>query len=264
MAVAEPVLTDLRDGVLTLTLNRPDRMNALDRAAAGALCAALRAARDDDAVRAIVLTGAGRGFCAGAELGGGGEAQPPLTRAVRKSGISEFTEVAYALDRVDKPVVAAVNGAAVGAGLSYALACDRRFAAASARFAAIFVRRGLVPDCGISFYLPRLVGLSRAAHLLLTGEMIDAERALAMGLVDEVCPDEELQGRARAYAARLAAGASVAVELARRSVRRSFERDLEAAIDFESWAQSVAQRTEDVREGVQAFLEKREPRFQGR
>lgn len=259
----QPILTAARDGVLTLTFNRPDRMNALDRAAARALFEALVAVRDDDSVRAVVLTGNGRGFCAGADLAEGEQSYTP-NRATVKSPIGEFTQAAMALDQIDKPVIAAVNGAAVGAGLSYALACDRRIAAASARFAAVFVRRGLVPDCGITYYLPRLVGLARATDLLLTGRMIDAPEALAMGLVDEVCPDEELAERAQAYAASLARGASVAVELTRRAVRRSFERGLEDAIAFESWAQRVAQSTDDVKEGVRAFLEKREPRFQGR
>ena len=259
----QPVLTETSDGVLTITLNRPERMNAVDRTTAAALLDALVAARDDDGVRAIVLTGTGRGFCAGADLAAEGD-QPPLTRTLHKAPIQEFTEVAVAIDPVDKPVIAAVNGAAVGAGLSYATACDRRIAAESARFAAIFVKRGLVPDCGLSYFLPRIVGIAPALDLVMTGAIIDAPRALAIGLVDEVCPDDELPARARSYAAALAAGAGVAVDLARRGIRRSFERDLESAIAFESWAQSAVRATEDVREGRQAFLEKREPRFQGR
>ncbi len=258
-----PVLTELRDSVLTITLNRPERLNAVDRATAGALYDALVEARGNDDVRAIVLTGNGRGFCAGADLAGGSE-QPALTRRVQKGGITEFTEAALALDGVDKPVIAAVNGAAVGAGLSYATACDRRIAAVSARFAAIFVKRGLVPDCGLTFFLPRIVGTSCALDMVMTGAMLDAEQALAIGLVDEVVPDEALLDRARAYAAELATGASVAVDLARRAVRGSFERDLTGAIAFESWAQSVAKESADFAEGKQAFLEKRPARFLGR
>ncbi len=160
-------------------------------------------------------------------------------------------------------MIAAVNGPAAGAGFSYATACDRRIAGQSARFGAVFVRRGLVPDCGLSYFLPRIVGLPAAMHLVLTGKVIDAEEALRIGLVDEVCPDDELAERAHTYAATLAAGASVAVDLARRAVRRSFEHDLDAAIAFESWAQSIVGNTEDRKEGVRAFLEKREPRFTG-
>ena len=256
------VLTELHDGVLTVTLNRPEKMNAVDRATGAALRDALLAAREDDDVRAVVFTGTGRGFCTGADLSAG--EQPPMSRPVRKAPLWEFSQVAMALDQLDKPVIAAVNGAAVGAGLSFATACDRRIAAESARFGAVFVRRGLVPDSGITYFLPRLVGLAHATDMLLTGAIIDARRAHAIGLADEVCPDEELQERAHAYAAQLAAGASVAVDLARRAVRRSFERDLEAAIGFESWAQSVVQATEDVREGRRSFLEKREPQFRGR
>jgi 2-(1,2-epoxy-1,2-dihydrophenyl)acetyl-CoA isomerase len=255
------VLSSARDGVLTLTINRPERMNAVDRATAGQLAAALTAARDDDEVRAVVLTGAGRGFCAGADLAAGD--QPPMSRPVRKTPLNEFVQVVLAMEALDKPVIAAVNGAAAGAGLSYATACDRRIAAESARFAAVFVRRGLVPDCGITYYLPRLVGMARATDMLLTGRMLDAREALAIGLVDEICPETEVVERAFAYAAALARGASVAVDLARRAVRRSFERDLDAAIAFETWAQGVVRATKDVHEGISAFLEKREPRFAG-
>ena len=186
-----------------------------------------------------------------------------MTRLVRKTPLYEYAQVTQLIDGMDKPVIAAVNGMAAGAGLSWATACDRRIAAASARFAAIFVRRGLVPDAGISYFLPRLVGMSVATHLLITGEIIDAESARAIGLADEVVADDALPERAHAYAAQLAAGASVAVDLARRAARRSFERTLESTLEYETWAQGVAQSTEDVREGINAFLEKREPRFRG-
>lgn len=257
------ILAEQRDGVLTLTFNRPDRLNAADRATAAALRDALLQAKEDDDVRAIVLTGTGRGFCTGADLSAG-DGQPEMTRGVTKTPLNEFAQAALALDSVDKPVIAAVNGMAVGAGLSYATGCDRRIAAESARFAAIFVRRGLVPDCGISYYLPRLVGQGAATHMLLTGEIIDAATALRIGLVQEVVPDAELSERAAAYAAQLAAGAAVAVDLARRSVRRAYERDLETTIAYESWAQSAVRSTGDVQEGIRAFLEKREPVFTGR
>lgn len=256
------VLTDLTDNVLTVTINRADRMNAVDRATAKALLEVVTAARTDDEVRAIILTGTGRGFCAGADLTATAE-QPAMTRATLKAPIQEYTDLTAALDAVDKPVIAAVNGAAVGAGLSYALACDRRIAAESARFAAIFVKRGLAPDCGLSYFLPRIVGVARATDMVITGDILDAKRALAIGLVDEVVPDDELMERARAYAGRIAAGASVAIDLARRAVRRSFEHTLETAMAFESWAQGVATRTADVQEGRRAFIEKREPRFVG-
>jgi 2-(1,2-epoxy-1,2-dihydrophenyl)acetyl-CoA isomerase len=260
---AQRILTDTRDAVFTITINRPERLNAADRATTADLRDALLAARRDDAIRAVVLTGTGRRFCTGADLAAGGD-QPEQSAVTRKVPMGEYSEVAIAIDQMDKPVIAAVNGLAVGAGLSFATACDRRIAAESARFAAIFVRRGLVPDSGISYFLPRLVGMSAALDMVMTGDLIDATRAHHIGLVDEVCPDDDLTERAHAYAARLATGARVAVDLARRAVRRSLERNLEESINYETWAQSVVRGTEDVREGLRAFIEKREPRFQGR
>lgn len=257
------ILTDTRDGVRTITINRPERLNAVDRRTVALLRDALREAHDDDNIRAVVLTGTGRGFCTGADLAAG-EGQPAMTRGIIKTPLSEYAEVTLGIDRLDKPIVAAVNGAAAGVGLSFSLACDRRIAAESARFAAIFVRRGLVPDGGLSYFLPRVVGLSVAAHMVMTGDVIDARTALSLGLCDEVVPDEELAEHVHAYAARIAAGASVAVDLARRNVRRSFERDLETTLAVETWGQSAVRGTADLREGITSFLEKREPRFQGR
>src|SRR5262245_16313805 len=167
MTSAPLILTDSRDGVCTITFNRPDRLNAADRATAAALRDALLAAKADDAVRVVVLTGTGRGFCTGADLSSGPQ-QPAMTRTLQKTPLSEYGDVALAIDGLDKPIIAAVNGVAAGAGLAFALACDRRVAATSARFTAIFVRRGLVPDSGLSYYLPRLVGLSHAADLVMT------------------------------------------------------------------------------------------------
>ncbi|MGD9890888.1 MAG: enoyl-CoA hydratase/isomerase family protein [Dehalococcoidia bacterium] len=256
------VLTDIRDGVFTATINRPARLNAADRATAAALRDALHTAREDDAVRAVVITGVGRGWCSGADLARD-EDQPVMTRNVRQTPLYEYAQVTLLIDAMDKPVIAAVNGMAAGAGRSWATACDRRIAAESARFAAIFVRRGLCPDAGISYFLPRLVGMSTATHLLMTGEIIDAKQALAIRLADEVVPDDALAERAHAYAAALAQGASIAVDLARRAARRSFERTLESSLEYETWSQSVVGSTEDRLEGVKSFLEKREPRFKG-
>jgi 2-(1,2-epoxy-1,2-dihydrophenyl)acetyl-CoA isomerase len=263
LVIAQRVLTDVRDGVLTVTISRPERLNAVDRATAGDMRDALVAAREDDTIRAVVLTGTGRGFCTGADLAADGNAQPPMTRTVRKTPLNEWNQVTKAIDEMDKPVIAAVNGLAVGVGLSFATACDRRIAAESARFAAIFVRRGLAPDGGMTYFLPRLVGIPAATDLVMTGALIDAQRALQIGLVDEIWPDDELAERAHIYAAGIAAGASVAIDLARRAVRRSLERDLDAAISYEAWAQSAVGSTADTKEGIQAFLQKREPRFRG-
>lgn len=260
---ANLILTDTRDHVRWITINRPDRLNAVDRTTVSLLRDALQEAKADDEVRAVVLTGVGRGFCTGADLAAGPN-QPEMTRNILKTPLSEYAEVTLGIDRLDKPVIAAVNGAAAGVGFSFSLACDRRIAGESARFAAIFVRRGLVPDGGLSYFLPRVVGLSRAAHMVMTGDVIDAQTALALGVCDEVVPDAELAEYVQAYAARIAAGASVAVDLARRHVRRSFERDLETTLTVETWGQSAVRGTADLKEGFASFLEKREPRFLGR
>lgn len=258
------ILTETSDNVLTITINRPERLNAADRATAAEVRDALQEAKHDDSVRAIVLTGVGRGFCTGADLASDPADQPEMSRTVRKTALYEYAQVTKLIDSVDKPVIAAVNGAAAGAGLSWALACDRRIAAESARLAAIFVRRGLVPDAGMSYFLPRLVGMARATDLMMTGRLVEAKEALALGLIDELHPDDVLADKAHAYAAKLASGASVAVELARRAARRSFEQTLDQAIEFETWGQSIVGQTEDVREGRLSFLEKRDPQFKGR
>ncbi|MFN8559573.1 MAG: enoyl-CoA hydratase/isomerase family protein [Dehalococcoidia bacterium] len=245
--------------------HHPQPARPPQRAVAGvvrrALAEALAAARDDDEVRAVVLTDAGRGFCAGADLAGD-DPNPPLTRTVQKSPIQQYTQVTMLIERLDKPIIAAVNGPAAGAGLSYATACDRRIAAASARFAAIFVRRGLVPDCGISYYLPRLIGLGRATDLLITGAVIDADTALRIGLVEEVCPDDDLTERAHAYAAALARGASIAIDL---SPPPRPPRARPRPGGGSRWSRGRRRSSMPARTCASAaFLERREPRFKGR
>src|SRR5438552_1953985 len=157
--MSQYVRSEQHDGVLTITIDRPDRLGAVSRDMAGALGRAFAAAKHDDDVRSIILTGTGRGFCSGADLVGG-DPEPAATRTMLKTPIREFTQLTAEIDGVDKPVIAAVNGVATGAGLAYATACDRRIAAESARFSAIFTRRGICPDCGLTYFLPRLVGTS--------------------------------------------------------------------------------------------------------
>jgi len=264
-AASESVLFDVQDGVGLITLNQPDKLNAMTRAMAARTGAILYECRARDDVRALVLTGAGAAFCAGAQLSGArdGSAAQAEDRFTRKMPIAVFADVTRAIVDVDKPVIAALSGPAVGAGLSYATACDRRIGDKTVRMAAIFVRRGLHPDCGISFFLPRLVGLPMALHMVETGIMLDAERARTAGLLDEVVEQGMALQRAIEYAAELARGPSLAVDLARRAIYRSLTATLDEMLYFEGFGASVANRSNDAAEGIRAFLERREPRFQG-
>ena len=251
---------DVDGTVGVVTLHHPERLNAMTRAMAEQLVDLLAELRRRDEVRALVLTGAGRAFCAGAQLGQGA-GQPG--RADLKLPVGIYSAVTRGLIEVDKPVIAAISGPAVGAGLAYALACDRRFADGSARLSAIFVKRGLHPDCGASFFLPRLAGLPLALKMLTTGVMLDAEAAHAAGLIDELVPEGQALGAAIEYARQYGAAASVAVELARRAAYHSLWSSLDQVLYLEGFGAGVAGRTDDVREGLAAFQERRAPRFRG-
>jgi 2-(1,2-epoxy-1,2-dihydrophenyl)acetyl-CoA isomerase len=244
-----------------ITLDRPAALNALDHGLKGELLAAIGEVARDPEVRVVVLTGAGRAFCAGQDLK---EPVERLSGSYAAEVRQFYNPIVTALRRLEKPVVAAVNGVAAGAGASLALACDLRIAAESASFLFTFGRVGLVPDTGATWFLPRLVGLGRAMELLLTGEALTAARALEWGLVNRVVPDESLMAEATALAETLAAAAPRALALTKRALARSLELGLEAALDHEAWLQGVAGRTEDHREGLAAFLEKRPPIFRGR
>jgi 2-(1,2-epoxy-1,2-dihydrophenyl)acetyl-CoA isomerase len=254
-----PLLTERDGAVLTLTLNRPEKLNSVTDAMLVALAAALTSEAADPGVRAVVLTGAGRGFCAGQDLG---------AFSGRVEGVQEHLDRFYhpvlrALIGLDKPVVAAINGVAAGAGLSLALACDLRVAGASATLVQAFVRIGLVPDSGGSWFLPRLVGLSRALEMSMLGDDVPAQEALRIGLVDRVVPDADVLPTAQELAARLAAGPR-AVGLIRQLIRSSLSNRLDEQLEMEARLQAQAAASQDVIEGVTAFQEKRPPRFGGR
>jgi 2-(1,2-epoxy-1,2-dihydrophenyl)acetyl-CoA isomerase len=246
-------------GVLTITLNRPEVLNALNAAVHAGLAAALDEARSPD-VRAVVLTGAGRGFCVGQDLTEFREAPGDIADRLR----THYHPNVRALRALDKPVVAAVSGVAAGAGLSLACTCDLRIAADSATFVPAFIGIGLVPDAGGSFFLARLLGPARAFEWMTSNRRLTAAEALAWGLVSEVVEADRLAGRAAEVAAVYAAAPTRGVGLTKRLFEHALASTLDEQLELEAKLQSEATRTEDFREGVAAFLEKRPPRFSGR
>ena len=255
-----------RDGaVLRITLNRPEKLNALTQVMSDELVETFERAREEAEVRAVLLTGSGRGFCAGQDLTEFGDAY----NGGGRPDIQEHLERTYhrlipLIVELPKPVVCAVNGVAAGAGLSLAAACDIRLANEEARFTQAFVKIGLVPDSGGTWLLPRIVGTARALELSMTGEVIDARTALEIGLVSRLVPAETLPKEAGALAASLAALPTTAIGEAKALFRDSPGTDLRTALAAEAAAQARMGQTEDHLEGVTAFAEKREPRFEGR
>ncbi|HVX40864.1 MAG TPA: enoyl-CoA hydratase-related protein [Gemmatimonadaceae bacterium] len=250
-------------GVRTITLNRPDRLNAVDPVLAAELPTAIDAAAADDAVRVVVITGAGRGFCSGLDLSSPPRL-PDATRVERLDPVAWVGRWVLSLARCEKPVIAAVNGPAAGAGFGLALAADIRLVAASARMTAGYVRRALSPDAGVSYHLPRLVGLSRATEILLTGRDLDAGEAERIGLAAAVFPDEEFAARVASYAEQLAAGPPVAHALTKRLLAGTFAAPLESHLERELAYIKTCFASNDVSEALAAFSEKRHPRFSGR
>jgi 2-(1,2-epoxy-1,2-dihydrophenyl)acetyl-CoA isomerase len=255
-----------RDGsVAWVTLNRPDKLNALTATMSHELEKAFGEASEDDTVRCIVLTGEGRGFCAGQDLTEFESAysagdRPNIAEHLRSS----YHRMIPVLVRTPKPVIAAVNGVAAGAGLSLALACDLRIASDEARFTQAFVKIGLIPDSGGSYLLPRTVGYPKALELSITGDLIDAREALDIGLVNRVVPAASFRDDAAGLANRLASMPTLAIAATKALFQRSLELSLDEALDQEAKAQAAMGRTQDHVEGVNAFVQKREPRFEGR
>lgn len=261
-----PVLLEVEGGIATITLNRPRRLNALSSELTPALQRAIDQVAGDNEVRCVILTGTGRAFCAGADLG---DLEPVYERG-ETPDLGHFLREAYnplilPIVRMPKPVIAAVNGVAAGAGASLALACDVVIAAETASFFQAFVKVGLIPDSGAHYFLPHLVGYRKALELAMTGDLIDANESLRIGLINAVVPADELMERVtKDWATAFASGPTRAYGLMKQAMRFGTTHSLEQVLELEADLQSQISLTSDHKEGIQAFLGKRAPSFEGR
>jgi len=260
---SDTVLLDVSEHIATLTLNRPDKLNALSGEMMAELVPIIERLAEDEEVRCVVVTGAGRGFCAGGDVAGmaSGETMPNENPVARLRRLEETSRL---LHEMPKPTIAMVNGPAAGAGLSIALACDIRIAGESARFGTAFIRIGFSGDFGGTWMLQRLVGPARARELYFTGDLIDAREAERIGLVNRVVPDDQLASESRALAERMAKGPPIALARMKQNMNLGLVSDYSALLDAEAEGMIMTATTEDNREAVKAFLEKRPPTFHGR
>ncbi len=261
----ETILFEKSNGVATIALNRPDKLNSFNGVLHEEILLALNEAAGDEETRCIVLRGEGKGFSAGADLadlleGDGNADGPDLGEYLRKTYGRLITRIVS----IEKPIVAVLHGPVYGAGLGLALACDLRLAADSAKFSVAFIKIGLIPDAGVTFFLPRIVGLGRAMQMSMLGEALDAEEAHRVGLVNKVVPDERLEEETATLAGQLAGLPTLALGRIKQTLHKSFEADLAAALEAEAVGQALCGYTQDHKEGVAAFFEKRDPAFIGR
>jgi len=260
----EHILLEKKDGVATVTLNRPEKYNAFAGLMRQEIVEVIDDVAGDREVRVVVITGAGKAFCVGGDVN---EFVSGTTQALAQEVSSErhaMCKAALTINTMEKPVIASVNGVAAGGGCNLALSCDIRIASEKARFGQVFVRRGVHPDWGGIYFLPRLVGYAKAAELIFSGEVVDAEEALRIGMVNRVVAHEELAQTTRDFAERIARNAPIPIAFAKRGLQNFSKWDLPQALDYESYALEVCKQSEDFMEGFSSFLEKREPVFRGK
>lgn len=254
-----------QSGVRTLTLNRPERLNAINDALSSKLIEALQQASIDDEVRVVVITGEGRGFCTGLDLSTARSlSDPSQSRHEKLDDLGWVGHLALAIVNCDKPVLAAINGTAAGAGLAITLACDLRLMSDHAKLTTGYIRRALSPDAGVTYFLPRLIGTTRATELILTGRDVGAEEAEKIGLVNRIYPSESFLDDVLLFATELAAGPPIALTLTKRLLVTSTETDLLSQLKQEFRSIKTCFGTEDVQEGIKSFQEKRKPQFRGK
>jgi 2-(1,2-epoxy-1,2-dihydrophenyl)acetyl-CoA isomerase len=257
----ETIILEKKDSVATLTLNRPEKLNALNMKMAEELESAVAEIVKDRDVRTLIITGAGRGFCSGADVGDMAQAAAPVET---RYWTQRAHNIILALTNLEKPVIAKVNGVAVGIGCSLALSADIVIASENARFSMIFSRIGLIPDGGSLFHLPRLVGPAKAKELIFTAKIVDAKEAERIGLINKAVPANKLDNAVNKLAKQLAGGPTVAFGMAKKIINKGLNMDLSSVLECEAFGQTIAGTTEDAREGVMAFLEKRKAEFKGR
>ena len=265
VATAGPVILESKhDGIATLVMNRPDRLNALNNELAAALNKALGRIAADETIRVVVITGAGRAFCAGGDLGALGKGHQTGATHELEPLLRAGMQMVLKMRTMPQPVIAAVNGAAAGAGMNVALAADIRIAAEEATFGQNFAKVGLFPDYGGTYFLPQLVGPAKAAEFFYTGEMIDAKTALSLGLVNHVVPGAQLETEVRTLAQKIAQGPPLAIRAVKKKLFASEKEELARALDNEVREQVRCYLSEDCKEGIRAFFEKRAPQFRGK
>ncbi len=258
----DDILVDVEQGVATITLNRPEKLNAVTTEMANKFSQVIQDVRVNDEIKALLITGAGSGFCSGTDL----EGRMREIKEKRRERWEVISPTGYQflpLARLEKPTIAAINGVAAGLGLSIALACDIRLASEQARFTAVWVKRGLIPDAGATYFLTRILGISKALEIMFTGDIMSATEAERIGLVSRVVPHNDLMAVARETATKIAQGPSVAIELMKKAAYRALDNSLELQLDFETYAQNICRQTQDYKEGVEAFMQKRPPQFKG-